>query len=286
MAGYAIVFSTTRGYMPGTNGFLNALEHYGMADDVDVYVIMVNFDLAQEYKDLWPDVNFEPLDPSFWHESKNAGWYCRLAPPARGIQLLDQYDVVMLAGADWCPVSNFTDRFKLVLDTQECLLSTNEQGCASFDRMTPKGEHPYGHTWMIPWADIPAIMSKNQKQVLELVLDFHRREDCRLSWMDALNYAIRDFDQKPNVEPGPLWVFNLSSQGKVVRDGDKLYYNEERMNGFHRKYWNISMCKKYLAPNSPICQHNHYIFNQMWNFFNRDCRVEWLEGLELWDGKK
>lgn len=282
MKPYAIVFSTTAGYMPGTNGKLNALEHYGM-NDVDVYVIQVNFELPQDYKDQWPDVNFELLDPSFWPESKNAGWYCRFAPPARAIQLLDQYQAVQIDGADVCPVSNYTHYFEIAVKTRSPVVSTNEQGISDFSRMSE--EWPFGHTWMVPYADIPCIMTPSQKEMLQMNLDFQARPECRLSWMDGLNYAIRETDTRPNVFPGNLWVFNLSSQGKVRRDNDALYFQDQRMNMFHRKYWIAGVCMKYLAPANENCQHNHLIFNQMWNFFNRDCRVKWTEGVDEWDGK-
>ncbi len=282
---YAMVFSTTAGYMPGTNGVLNALEHYGMAASVDVYVILVNFDLPQDYKDQWPDVTFEPLDPSFWKKPMNAGWYCRFAPPARAIQLLDEYEAVQCAGADSCPVNDYTHWFDVAVKTRSPVLSTNEQGIGDYSRMSPYGKWPYGHTWMVPYADSPCIMSKAQKELLQLNFHFQGKEGCRLSWMDGLNYAVRDLNVKPNVVPGQLWVFNLSSQGKVTRDGDKLYYQEQRMNAFHRKYWNAVVCMKYLAPANENCQHNHLIFNQMWNFFNKECRVKWLEGVDEWDGK-
>lgn len=270
--------------MPGTNGKLNAFEHYGM-NDIDVYVIQVNFELPKEYTDQWPNVNFELLDPSFWPESKNAGWYCRFAPPARAIQLLDQYEAVQIDGADVCPLNDYTGYFNAVAKTKNPVLGSNEQGCADWSRMTPKGQHPYVHTWMVPYADIPCIVSPSQKELLQLNLDYQKREDCRLSWMDGLNYALRDLDTKVTKVPGQLWVLNLSSSGKVRREGDKIYFNEERMNSFHRKYWLAGVCKKYLAPANENCQHNHYVFNQMWNFFNRDCRVVWTEGVDIWDGK-
>lgn len=281
---YAMVFTTTAGYMPGTNGILNALEHYGMAPYIDVYVIQVNFELPEEYKEQWPDVAFETLDPSIWPESHNAGWYCRFAPPARAIELLDTYDAVQLAGADVCPVSNYIGYFHQSAHEQKPVLSTNEQGCADFSRMTPKGEHPYIHTWMVPYADIPCIVSKSQKELLQLNLDYQNREDCRLSWMDGLNYAIRDLGTEVICDPGQYWVFNLSSQGKIQRENDMLFYQERRLNTFHRKYWLAGVCMRYLAPANPNCQHNHLIFNQMWNYFNRECRVKWTEGIDQWDG--
>ncbi len=285
MARYAIVFSTTAGYMPGTNGLLNALEHYGMGS-IDPYVIMVNFDLPQNYKDQWPNVTFEALEPSFWPQSMNAGWYCRFAPPNRAIELLNEYDAVQITGADVCPLNDYTHWFDVAVKTHNPVLSTNEQGCADYSRMTPKGKHPYVHTWMVPYADIPAIFTPSHRGLLATNFEYQERDDCRLSWMDGLNYALRDWDQKVNVVPGNLWVFNLSSQGKVVRDGDQIFFNEQRMNSFHRKYWIAGVCKRYLAPDNPNCMHNHLIFNQMWNFFNRDCRVVWTEGVDEWDGKQ
>lgn len=285
MARYALVFSTTAGYMPGTNGILNALEHYGMAPNVDVYVILVNFDLPQEYKDQWPDVSFEALDPSFWPEQKNAGWYCRFAPPDRALELLNDYEAVQISGADVCPLNDYTAYFDLAVKTRNPVLSTNEQGCADYSRMTPEGEWPYVHTWMVPYADIPAIFTPSQQKVLALNLQFQEKKDSRLSWMDGLNYALRDWKQEVNVVPGNLWVFNLSSQGKVIRNGDEISFNGERMNSFHRKHWIAAYARKYLAPANENCQHNHLIFNQMWNFFNRECRVVWTEGVDDWDGK-
>ena len=47
MAKYAIVWTTDRGYMPGTNGILNALEHYKF--DIDVYVMTWGTELSKEY---------------------------------------------------------------------------------------------------------------------------------------------------------------------------------------------------------------------------------------------
>jgi hypothetical protein len=281
MANSAMIFSTTRGYMPGTNGILNAMEHYGMTH-IDVYVIQVNFELDQEYKDQWPNVKFETVDQTMWHEPKNAGWYCRFAPPWRAIQLLDEYKVVNIHGADVCPLRDQTMYYDMAAKTGQIIVSTNEQGCADYSRMSV--QQPYVHTWMIPYADIPCFVTRHQKAVLELVLLLHRRPDCTLSWMDALNYALRDLGQEAIALPGNLWVFNLSSQGKVRREGDKIFYQDQQMNQFHRKYWIANFCRKYLAPNSPNCGHNHLIFNQMWNFFNRDCRVKWTEGLEEWDG--
>ena len=169
--------------------------------------------------------------------------------------------------------------------THNPVLATNEQGCADYSRMTPKDEQPYVHTWMVPYADIPAIFTPSHRGLLTTNFDYQKRDDCRLSWMDGLNYALRDWDQKVNVVPGNLWVFNLSSQGKVVRNEDQLYFNEQRMNSFHRKHWIAAYARKYLAPANENCQHNHLIFNQMWNFFNRECRVKWTEGVDEWDGK-
>lgn len=285
MGKYALAWTTNRAYMPGTNAILNALEYYSFSG-IDTYVLVWDdLNPQDEYFKQWPNVTFLKIDCSFWPEPKSAYWYHTFADLDFALQLFAEYDVVLLWGADVCIVNNFQEYFEYAEKLDRLILGHNEQGNQSFKAMSE--EQPYGHTWDVPWADIPFFVPRSQKEVLQLTLDFQKVKGCVLDRMDGLNYAIRDLSAKVFTVPGTLWVYNVTQKLKVARGENptSCYFMAQRMNSFHRKYWAPAFCRSYMTPHSEITRHNHLVFNYLWNFFNRNCRVKWTEGIEVWDGK-
>lgn len=281
---YAMMWATSRPYMSGTNGILNALEYYKFKN-IDPYVLLWD-DLNPEddYFKQWPDVTFKKMDLSFWPKPMDAYWYMVFAPPNFAIKLLDEYDVVLIWGADVCPLDNFEEHFEYAEKLQKLILGHNEQGLQNFSGLSEKW--PYRHTWDVPWADIPLFVPKIRKDVLQLTLDYQARDECIIDWMDGLNYAIRDLNAPVMTVPGTLWVYNVTGQCKIKREVNPTtcYFMAQRMKSFHRKYWSANFCRAYMHPGNETTKHNHLVFNIIWNFFNRECRVRWTENLEVWDG--
>lgn len=283
MGNYAIIWTTNRKYMPGTNGILNALEVYGM--DIDVYVMTMGCDLTEEYMNEWPRATFKDIE-TFWPVHKPPKWYLLFADVWETMHdLLDKYDVVLIWGADACVVNDITWAFE-VAEKMDCVIvGTNEFGAHPNDFSRLDTEWPYRKGWMVPYADLPFFITPSHKNVLTTMLDYHSRPDNVLSHMNALNYSLRDNGTKMLSVPGEMWVFNRPEVVKLRRNEQYLHYGNSasQLQTFHRKYWMASLCRKYHV-DTPIARFNKKVFNDMWNFFNRECRVEWTEGLEVWDG--
>ena len=285
MAKYAIVWTTDRGYMPGTNGILNALEHYKF--DIDVYVMTWGTELSKEYTDQWPSVSFVPLTTDFWHESKPAKWYLRFADVHFTLNKLWHYDTVLIWGADVCPLNNFTEYFEMAYKMNRVIVGTNEH-CRYIDPQFARlnEDWPYIHHWTVPYTDVPLFVPNSHFSVLEKMLEFQRTKGCQLSHMDGLNYAIRDLKTPVWTVPGELWVHNVPSRIPLTRGNNGVVHFDKsntRMNSFHRRYWAIDLCKKYHPVNETSTR-NKLLFNKMWAWFNTEHRVKWGEGWSVWDG--
>lgn len=287
MTKYAMIWTTSRGYMPGTNAILNAMEYYKFPKEIDKYV-MVFEDNNWSYKDPWwrknwPDVKPLDMDGKF-SPGRPAGWYLVFHDIYEGVKLLDEYDVVLFWGADVCVVNDFSEYFEVCHKLSRVILAHNEMGIQSYNGLSEK--EPYRNTWDVPYADIPFFVPRSCKCILEDMLRFQTISGNTSDRMDGINYALRDRGLKPFVVPGVLWVLNCSQSATVLHDNNgALYINNQRMNSFHRKYWTIGLCKGYMSPTpGSVAAHNHLIFNRMWNFLNRQCRVKWEEGVEEWDG--
>jgi hypothetical protein len=286
MPKYAILWTTDGGYLPGTNGALNAFEYYGFPKEIDRHVMVWNsngFTHQDPYWKSWPDVRTTNLDTSFWPTPQNAYWYMVFADINYAIQLLDEYDVVLLWGADVCPLDNFSDYFDVCHKLDRMILGHNEQGAQSYNAMS-KAE-PYGHTWDVPYADIPFFIPKSCKPILQNMLRMQATPGNLTDRMDGLNYALRDAGHIPLVVPGTLWVFNATGWGNIWDGGNgALYFCNQRMQSFHRKHWIAAYARNYMQNAGPVAKHNQTIFNRTWRFFNSQCRVKWTEGIDVYDG--
>ena len=281
--GYAIIWTTTHSYMPGTNAILNAIEHYGF--DVDVYVLIWDA-LDEAYIENWPGVNFIPIDIKWWDEKKKNKWYLRFADLIYASKNLKNYDVVLVWGADVCPVNNFMDYFEISHKLNKVIVGTNEHARHLKDPYQRLSINwPYKHHWTVAYADIPFFVPKDHFNVIDTMLDYQKREDCELSHMDGMNHAFRDCDTDLFVVPGELWVHNVPQRIKLQRQNDVIHFEKSntRLNSFHRRYWAENLCKKYL-PINEISRDNKLLFNQMWAWFNTEHRVKWNEGWQLWNG--
>jgi hypothetical protein len=288
---YAMIWTTDKGYMPGTNGILNALEFYGF--DIDTYVLTWGDFLSEEYKASWPRTKFIQIDPKWWPVPKAVKWYLRLIDVWYTINNLSSYDAILIWGADECPLNNFTDHFEIASLTNKIIVGSNEHfGSLEplYSKMTR--DWPYAHTWSVPYADIPFFISPKNFDVLEMILTYHSRDENKLSYMDALNYALRDLNKEPFVAPGELWVHNVPFRIPLTSNGRGTVLvkgSSTRMQGFHRKYWNPVLCHKYLpgikgTQSEVTSRSNKMIFNRTWAWFNTEHRVKWEEGWGLWDG--
>jgi hypothetical protein len=277
---FAIIWTTTKSYMPGTNAILNALEHYGF--DVDVYVLTWD-QLEDEYILKWPNVNFIPINTKWWPDKKANKWHLRFSDIIYTVNNLE-YDVVLIWGADVCPVNNFMDYFEIAMRTDRVIVGTNEQ-CQylpEYKRLSEKW--PYVHRWDIPYADVPFFVPKSHLKVLVKMLEYQAKPDCELSHMDGMNYALRDLNTKVFSVPGETWIMNAPQRIKLQRFGDAIVFDRShtRLNSFHRRYWAKNLCDKYLPVNE-TSRNNKMIFNKMWAWFNTDHRVKWSEGWEYWN---
>ncbi len=294
---YAMIWTTTLGYMPGTNASLNALEYYGFKD-VDVYILYLGDlkkELGEEYLSQWPDINFLEIDKSIYpipHSIRgDYFWYCTYADIHFAIEQFSKYDAILLWNSDSCIVNNFMVYFDITSKLDKIIVATNEQGVVHLNNLSKS--FPYINTGEVPYTDIPWFIPKSKVDYLKLVLEYGSREDFQLPRMTSINYAIRDQNLINDVftVPGNLWIYNIPYILPVVPIYEKkqLYSYNERMNSFHRRYWNLTVCRQYLPGSNEltmsISKQNKMIFNRIWNFFNRECRVKWTEGIEVWDGK-
>jgi len=277
---YCVVLATSKGYMPGTNAILNAFKHYGM--DVDFYILTLTDFLPESYKKQWKNVFFEKIENT---KDKRPSWWCKFYDLIYAVKNLRQYKVVLFWGADVCPVNNFQDYFLIADRLNKVILGTNEhRTIQSLDKLLLKW--PYIHHWNVPYADVPLFIPQSQLNLAERTFKYQERDGCLLSKMDGLNYAIKELNIEPFLVPGELWIQNVPYRIGLKRIKDELYIkgSSTRLNSFHRKYWMNNLCRKYLAMNE-ISRQNKLIFNQFYNFFNKECYVKWEEGLEVWDGK-
>lgn len=288
MAGkYAMLWTSSRGYMPGTNASLNAMEHYGFKLRPDIYLLEDGM-LPEEYRAQWPGVTFENVYEQAPPGLDN-GWYYVYSDVIKAIELLKDYDVVLLWGGDLCILNDFSVYFELSEKLEAMVLGTNEHGSHYMEDLSP--EWPYRHTWSVPYADVPFFVPKKWVTVLEKMIEYTKMPGCEIDRMDGMNYAIRDCDAKVYPVPGELWVQNVPYRYPLVYGRNKTLYISESstfLYSFHRRYWQAQICREYLPggkePWSAISKRNKMIFNHLYNFFNTQCRVTWTESLETWDG--
>jgi hypothetical protein len=294
---YAYVMSTNRKYMPGVNATLNALEFYGF--EVDVYVLMTKDDfLEHSYKAQWPaNVQFITIDTTFAIPVVKVKrvvekWLLRFGTLDFTAEvLLDYYPVVVIEDSDTCPTSNWMDWFEVIEKSDKLAMSTIEFGSHNVDFSGLAKEWPYPKAWRIPYANCPLFVTPTYRDVLRKDISYQAREGCQLSVMNGLNYAMRDLGIKPLALPGEIWNCANPSKFAVQWRFNTLYFDHSAtlVKIFHRAYWNATICSHYLNRNKPdqppVLRHNKKTFNYIFNFFNKECRVKWLEGVELWDGK-
>ena len=285
---YAMLWTSDIGYMPGTNGILNALEFYKFPP-IDKYVLFFEDkkNLPEGYTDQFPDVNFLNLDPTFandWPVTKSAYLFLVFADIAFALKNLRDYKAVLFWGADVCPLSNFSIWFDIAAKVNTMVLGSNEQGTPNYNAMSK--EWPYGHTWDVPFGDIPFFVPTSMFYVLEKLMEFMATPGVRFDRMDGLNYATRDTNAQVLAVPGVHWIFNGPASNRLVFDPiNKWVYNcRHRMSSFHRKYWIVSYLKNYVNNLNDNAKRNVKVFNTLWHFFNQSCRVKWDKGVELWDG--
>lgn len=287
MAEFAVIWTTDKGYFPGTNASLNALEYYG--NDVDVYILTWKDFLPIEYKTAWSNVKFIEIDQSVYPD-RNSGWYFRFMDFDYAIKnLFEKYRAVLFWSADQCFVSNIMQYFEICA-SGITILGTNEHGTHNRNFSRISKDRPYKHTWEVPYTDQPVFVPASDYRLLETVLK-HQVQKEQLSRMDGLNYAVRDLDLNVFEVPGELWIQNAPYKTQLSEHDKSIYLNgsSTRLCAFHRKYWNTTICHNYLPGNDDrsrqISRSNKMLFNRMYNFFNKDCRVKWTEGIEVWDGE-
>lgn len=273
--------------MPGTNGILNAMEYYKFPENVSPFVLVWEdngFSYKHEYWGNWPKVIKNEINQDKWGLEKDTYWHMVFLDKDFALKhLFDEFDVILFWGADVCPLNDFSEYFDICHKLDRIVIGHNEQGVQNYNAMSK--EKPYGHTWDVPYADIPLFIPKSHREVLSVTFELQDGKN-KVDWMDGLNYAIRDLKMNPFVVPGMLWVFNITGLCKIWNDNGQRYYVwNQRMNSFHRKYWTSAFCKSYIPDMGEVSGHNHFMFNRIWNFFNRNCRVKWEEGIDFWDGK-
>lgn len=274
---YAIALSATKGYMPGLNGILNALESYGMRITPIVY--SPEGDISDTYRSKWPNVRFLPVDNA-WVSGKHAKVYIKLAPYRGAMELLDEFDAVAIWGADVCPVNNFIDYFDISRLLGKVVLGSNELVMTSTEEL--QEVEPYPHHWRVPYADIPVIVSRCHRNVLERFVDLVCKSSNGLSVMDGLNYAVRDSGAKVFEVPGNLWIHKDTNDPVRIKNGcvPELYSLHHRMFSFHNRYWNKENTHKYFVKHeNPYRKANMKLFNTVWVYFNMQCRVKLEDGV-------
>ena len=287
---YAVVWTTDRGYFPGTNASLNAFEFYG--NKADIFILTWGDFLSDEYKKQWPEnVTFIPIDTSIY-PGRDPGWYFVFMDFDFALRnLFDWYPVVLFWSADQCFLNNVMDFFEISRSTNRPILGTNEHGSHNRDFRSISKVWPYVHTWAVPYTDQPVFVPATNIEFLKKIMEYQFIPGNVIDRMDGLNYAIRDTQTRVLEVPGELWIQNVPYKFYLHEADKKIYFHESTtfLYAFHRKYWNSTICRQYL-PAQPgtrqaeISRSNKMLFNRMYNFFNRECRVKWTENLEVWDG--
>ena len=283
---FAVIWTTDKGYYPGTNASLNALEYYG--NEVDVYILTWGDFLSEEYKGQWENTKFIEIDKSVY-PGKNSGWYFRFMDFDYAIKnLFDKYLGVLFWSADQCFVSNIMNYFDICA-SGITILGTNEHGSHSRDFNRISKEKPYKHTWEVPYTDQPIFIPSSDYRLIQTVLK-QQADGEQLSRMDGLNYAVRDLGLDVFEVAGELWIQNAPYKIRLKEINKAIYFDgsSTKLSAFHRKYWNTTICRNYLPgtdeASKQISRSNKMLFNRMYNFFNRDCRVKWTDNLEVWNG--
>jgi len=286
MKDFAVIWTTDAGYFPGTNASLNALEFYG--NDVDVYILTWTDFLTDEYKGQWDNVHFNPMDTT--KQRKVNSWYFRFVDIIYALdELFSKYKAVLFWGADVCLTSNIMDYFDICASTSKVILGTNEHGSHDLEKLSKAW--PYNHTWDVPYADVPFFVPSGNTDCLKQLVEYQGKGHNKLSRMDGLNYAIRDCNTKVISVPGELWVQNVPYKFLLTERNKKIFLHESstQLCSFHRKYWLSNICRTYLPGSDDrtkyVSKSNKMLFNRMYNFFNRECRVKWTDWLEVWDGQ-
>jgi len=284
---FAVIWTTDKGYFPGTNAALNAFEYYG--NEADIYILTWGNFLPEDYTKQWPEVKFIEIDKSIY-PNRNSGWYFRFMDFDYALKhLFEKYSAVLFWSADQCFVSNIMQYFDIAASGMT-ILGTNEHGTHNREFSSISKGKPYRHTWDVPYTDQPIFIPSYDCRLIELTLKF-QIEGQKLSRMDGLNYAARDLKTNIFEVPGELWIQNAPYKILLRKHDKSIYFDgsSTKLCAFHRRYWNSTVCRNYLPGiddiSRQISRSNKMMFNRMYNFFNRDCRVKWAEGLEVWDGK-
>lgn len=281
-----MIWTTSKNYMPGTNASLNALEIHGC--NPDIYILYWEDCITQEYMKQWPNVTFISMQDKeiirLWDKPRSNGWHFRFDDMLFALKnLFLQYEIVLFWSGDQCIVNDITDYFGISQKMNKVILGTNEHGIHTFNQISDKW--PYKHTWSVPYTDQPIFIPQGKEYVLRKLLEYQAKNDNELSRMDGLNYAIRDCKENIFAVPGEMWIQNTPYRMKLQRRDNKIFFHESttELCAFHRRYWDVKVCKNYL-PENEISKQNKLIFNQMYNHLNKNCRVKWTENLEIWNG--
>lgn len=284
---YAIIFTTSKGYMPGTNAILNALE-YKVFGGLDVYVMHDTDFITDDYKNAWKsnetwlNVNFELIQPNNVSDtSKSQRWYLLFADVKRSLELFEAgYKVVLIWGSDVLPVNNFIDYFQVTDKLNKVVLGTNEHGTHTLRMLDMKW--PYRHHWRVPYADVPFFVPVKQRGLLQKMLYYQSLSDCELSHMDGMNYAVKELGTPIFEVPGELWVQNVPHARLLYFDWKTasvyLKNSSTKLNAIHRKYWNEHIVETYLTVKDDMANNiglaNKRNFAKLYTFFNEKCRVK------------
>lgn len=288
MAKYAIIWTTTKGYMPGTNGILNALEHYNFKCDKYVMHLAERQEEQGElddYKKQWSDIKFIDAPRDITKLKKSNYWYCIYSDIHYAFNYMD-YDCILFWSADCLPLCNFEYYFDIATKLDKIVLGWNEHSINFLENLSTK--QPYPHTWNVPYTDIPCFVPKSKFKFLENLLKYQAREDCVLNRMDAMNYAVRDMNHEPIAVAGQLWVNNVPYIANIEihnhPNGEKHVYTAgAKIHSAHRRYWDNNYIKNYIRGHNEISHNNAKKFNKLWNYFNTECRVKWTEGLTTYE---
>jgi hypothetical protein len=283
---FAVIWTTDKGYYPGTNASLNAFEYY--KNSADIYVLTWGNFLSDEYKRQWNDVTFIEIETTVY-PGRNSGWYFRFMDFDYAVKyLFNKYSAVLFWSADQCFLNNIMQYFYICANGF-IILGTNEHGThtRNFNRLSK--ERPYKHTWDVPYTDQPIFVPSSNHDLIKAVLEQQKNGES-LSRMDGLNYAVRDLNFDIFEVPGELWIQNVPYKIPLKEHEKSIYFygSSTKLNAFHRRYWNKIICNNYLPgtdeTSKQISKANKILFNRMYNFFNTECRVKWDEGIDIWTG--
>jgi len=287
----------THGYLPGLNANLNAMDIY--ENDVDVFIIDGG-DLPEEWKErAVKTFNFKitiiPIknlmkDLYIHPKEKNVGiiHYLITTPYVLMQQLAKDYKLVSFIGADMCITDNIMKWYEVAEKTDMIITANNPFALNRCQDIDDRNLDKNGLVGSMPVADVPCIMNPNvHADVIAKTLKLTDKLGDNMRCFGTVLCELKKQNRILEL-PGNLWTCGIYYSAKAElsnemgKNGTRpaLYWDRERVQAIHRRWWESGVREYPLRDKNPeSCEfknalNNGKIWEQIYRYFNTQGKLK------------